>query len=204
MIKIYGVRQSRAMRALWVAEELGLQYEHIPTSFSDGDTQKKDYLTLNPNGRVPALVDEDGTVIWESQAINIYLAMKYDGGLWPASLPDQGNVVQWSFWVMTEIETLLLDVLLHRRALPEDQRDPELVLTSLEELKAPFSVINKHLEDREFVVGNSFSVADINVASVFSWALVSKVDLGPYPSLERWLKNITSRPKFKLAATGKR
>ena len=142
------------------------------------------------------LVDEDGTVIWESQAINIYLAMKYDGGLWPASLPDQGNVVQWSFWVMTEIETLLLDVLLHRRALPEDQRDPELVLTSLKALKAPFSDINKHLEDREFVVGNSFSV--------FSWALVSKVDLGPYPSLERWLKNITSRPKFKLAATGKR
>lgn len=203
MIKIYGVRQSRAMRTLWLAEELGLQYEHIPTNFSAGEARQDDYLKLNPNGRVPALIDDDGTTVWESQAINLYLAMKYDGGLWPTDSADQGHAIQWSFWVMTEVEKSLLDILLHRRVLPQEERDVNVVEASLEGLKKPFSVIDNHLSSRQYLVGKSFSVADINVASVLSWALVSGVDLDAYPNLQSWLQESTSRSKFKLAATGK-
>jgi len=75
MLKIYGTAMSRASRALWAAEELGLKYEHVPVGFADGGTRKPEYLKINPNGHVPAL--EDGAVtLCESIAINLYLAEK--------------------------------------------------------------------------------------------------------------------------------
>ncbi len=78
-MKLYGIAGSRAMRSLWAAEEVGVEYEHVPTHFI-GDSKKPDYLAINPNGRVPALVDGDVT-LFESMAINLYLARKYGGAL---------------------------------------------------------------------------------------------------------------------------
>ena len=79
MLKIYGTSMSRASRALWAAEELGLKFEHIPVGFADGGTRKPDYLKINPNGHVPA-IDDDGTILCESMAINLYLVEKYEIG----------------------------------------------------------------------------------------------------------------------------
>jgi len=203
VIKIYGIRQSRAMRAIWMAEELGLEYEHIPTNFVEG-TETEAFRAINPNGRVPALVDDDGTTVWESQAINLYLAEKYGGGLWPEGQADRAHALQWSFWVVTEVEESLLEILLHRRALPKEERDEGVVKLALAKLQRPFPVIDAQLADRQYLLGDAFSVADLNVASVMSWALVAGVDLDAYPNLDRWLKNCASRPAFKFAATGKR
>ncbi len=75
MIKLYGIPASRAARCLWMLEELDLEYENVPTHFI-GDSKKPDYLKLNPNGKLPTL-DDDGLVVWESMAINLYLARKY-------------------------------------------------------------------------------------------------------------------------------
>src|SRR5205823_6011995 len=103
MIKLYGVPQSRAMRALWMLEELGLPYENVKVNFATGDTRKPEYLRINPNGHIPALQDGD-LIIWESMAINLYLARKYDMGLWPKTVEGEGRAFQWSFWAMTEAE----------------------------------------------------------------------------------------------------
>ena len=122
MIKVYGVPQSRAFRVLWALRELGLEFENVPTSFAGG-TRSAEFLKLNPNGHIPVLVDGT-TVLWESMAINLYLARQYGAGtLWPASVPDEGRAFQWSFWGMTEVEASLLQVLMHRRILPKEQRD---------------------------------------------------------------------------------
>ena len=77
MIKLYGVPLSRAFRSLWALEEIGVEYENVPVNFVD-DAKKPQYLAINPNGRIPALVDGDLT-LFESMAINLYLARKYDG-----------------------------------------------------------------------------------------------------------------------------
>ena len=106
MIKLYGVPLSRAFRSLWALEEIGVEYENVPVNFI-GDSKKPEYLAINPNGRIPALVDGDLT-LFESMAINLYLARKYDGGLQPKALEDEARAVQWSFWGMTEIEPHLL------------------------------------------------------------------------------------------------
>jgi glutathione S-transferase len=85
MLKLYGIPGSRAFRNLWMLEELGVPYENVPTHFANGDTKKPEYLKLNPNGHIPTLVD-DGVAYWESMAINLHLARKYDKGLQPTTL----------------------------------------------------------------------------------------------------------------------
>ncbi|HEU0216841.1 MAG TPA: glutathione S-transferase N-terminal domain-containing protein, partial [Stellaceae bacterium] len=78
-VKIYGVPRSRAFRTLWLAKELGLDYENVMIDFADGGTRQPAYLAINPNGHVPA-IDDNGFVLWESMAINLYLAKKYGLG----------------------------------------------------------------------------------------------------------------------------
>lgn len=200
MITLYGIRASRAFRSLWMLEELGLEYENVPTNFV-GDNKQPDYLALNPNGRIPTLVDGD-TVLWESMAINLYLAEKYDGELRPKSVEDQGRAVQWSFWVMTETEKAVLDVLLHSVILPEDQRDAAVKAAAVAQLEAPLAVLDGALEGRDHLVGDQFSVADLNVASVLSWALMAQLDLSAFPNVTRWLGACTSRPAAQAAMKG--
>ena len=199
MIKLYGVPMSRANRCLWMLEELGLAYENVPTHFATGATHEPEYLKLNPNGHVPTL-DDDGKIVWESMAINLYLAMKYGKGLWPTSVADQGHAVQWSFWVMTEVEPSLLQALMHRAFYPPDQRKPELADEGEKKLAKPLSVLNDHLAGREFVVGTSYSVADVNLASVLGVAPLARVSLDAYPNVARWLAECAARPAAKRAA----
>jgi glutathione S-transferase len=193
MIKLYGVPASRAFRPLWMLEELGVQFQNVPTSFIR-ETRTAEFLKLNPNGHIPVLVDGE-TILWESMAINLYLARKYgSGSLWPATPEDEGRVFQWSFWVMTEVEAALLAVLMHTRILPEAQRDAAAAAAGQEKLAGPFGVLDGALRSREYLVGKSFSVADLNVASVLSWAMLAGLDLAKWPNLAGWLQRCLSRP----------
>jgi glutathione S-transferase len=197
MITLYGISASRAFRCLWMLEELGLEYAHVPTNFV-GDNKQPDYLALNPNGHIPTLVDGD-TVLWESMAINLYLAAKYDGGMQPKSVEDLGRATQWSFWVMTEIEKALLDYFMHTLLLPENQRDAAVPPAAAKQLAVPLRVLDRALEGRDHLVSDRFDVADLNVASVLSWALPARLDLSAFPNVERWLKACTSRPAAQAA-----
>ena len=199
MITLYGVPGSRAFRTIWMLEELGVPYENVPTHFATGDTKKPEFLALNPNGHIPTLVD-DGVPYWESMAINLYLARKYDKGLQPKTLEGEAHAIQWSFWAMTEVEYPLLDVLMHRMFLPAEQRDPKLAEAGLAKLQAPLGVLNAHLANRKYILGDQYTVADVNLASVLSWSTLVGVDLAPFPNLARWLTECTSRPAAKTAS----
>jgi glutathione S-transferase len=194
MIKLYGVSASRAFRCLWMLHELQLPFEQVPVSFADGGTRSAEFMKLNPNGHIPVLVDGT-TVLWESLAINLYLARQYGAGtLWPATVPDEGRTYQWSFWVMTEVETPLLQVLMHRRILPREQRDEAVATAAAARLAGPFGVLEGALRGREYLLGAAFGVADLNVAAVLSWALLAGLDLDRWPQLAAWLARCTERP----------
>jgi glutathione S-transferase len=199
MITLYGIAASRTFRPRWALEELGQPYRHVPANYATGETHTAEFLKLNPNGHIPVLVDGE-TVLWESMAINLYLARAYGNGtLWPAALADEGRVYQWSFWVMTEVESPLLTVLMHRRILPADQRDAAAAASCETKLTGPFAVLDGALRGRSHLLGESFSIADLNVASVLSWALLSNIDLSRWPRLADWLARCTSRPACKKA-----
>ena len=192
MIKLYGVSASRAVRCLWMLEELGVEYEQVPTNFSE-DSKTAEYKKLNPNGRIPTLVDGD-TVLWESMAINLYLAAKYDKGLQPSSVEDLGQAFKWSFWVMTEVEKSLLDLMFHRSIFPEGQRDHKIADAAWKALQTPLGIIDDALRGRDFLVGNSFTVGDLNPAAVLAWLKLAKADLSSWPNLQNWLETSLARP----------
>src|SRR5919201_5878051 len=136
-LKIYGVARSRAARVLWMAKELGLDYEHVKVDFATGETRTPAHLALNPNGHIP-VIEDDGFVLWESMAINLYLAKKYSlGRLYPTGLQDEARAWQWSFWGMTEVERPVLTALFNRALYPEDKRDAKLADESERQLAAP-------------------------------------------------------------------
>ena len=198
-LKVYGVPMSRAYRALWMANELGLDYENVPTHFADGSAKTPDYLAINPNGKIPS-IDDDGLKLWESMAINLYLARKHDKGLWPKTPAGEAQALQWSFWAIAEVEKPLLAVLLNTVFLPEDKRDPRAAEDGRQQLQRPLKVLDAELAKAPYLLGTGFSVADLNVASVLSWARISRMDLSAYPHVDKWLTEAMQRPAAVKAA----
>ena len=197
MLKLYGTSKSRSARSLWAVEELGLKYEHIPTAIPQA--KSSDHLRVNPNGHIPA-IDDDGSIIWESMAINLYLAEKYGKGtLWPASVEDHGHAYKWSFFGMTEMESHLLALLRQRVILTAEKRDEKLAQRAIDALKAPLAVLDGALQGKDYLLGNSFTIADLNVASVLSWAIPAKLDMSATPSAQAWLQKCLSRDANKKA-----
>jgi glutathione S-transferase len=195
MIKLYGISGSRALRSIWAIEEVGVEYELVQTHFM-GDSKKPDYLAINPNGRIPTLVDGDLT-LYESMAINLYLAEQYGGALWPAATTHGSpHALQWSFWGISELEPHLMVMVLHKLMLPEEQRSPDLVTTAEKGMQRPLKVLEAHLADRKHLLGGDFTIVDLNVASVLSMASMVGFDVSGFERVSDWLSRCTSRPAF--------
>ncbi|MBF6569358.1 MAG: glutathione S-transferase family protein [Candidatus Binataceae bacterium] len=193
MIKMYGVKMSRAGRTLWALEEMGLPYEQVPIRPRE-DTRKSDFLKINPNGHVP-VIDDNGLVLYESMAINLYLAEKYGRApLWPASIEDRARAYQWGFWGMTEVEPPLVTALRHMVLFPPEMRDANLAKQSVESLKPPFTVLDEYLKGRSYLLGKDFTVADLSLAGILSFTKMADVGAAAYGNIEAWLGRCLSRP----------
>jgi glutathione S-transferase len=198
MLTIYGTAASRTFRTLWMAKESGVQYEHVPVDFRKGEHKTAEFRKINPNAHIPAITDGD-LVMCESLAINLYLARKYKSALTPATIEDEGRATQWSMWALAEAEPHIVTVLMNRLMLPEDKRDPGAVARAEEAVKAPLKVLDDHLAARQYLLGGTFTVADLNVASVVSTTRRVKIDMTPYKNVNAWLDRCLSRPACKAA-----
>ncbi|MDB5938421.1 MAG: Glutathione S-transferase, partial [Polaromonas sp.] len=171
-LKIYGTAASRAARPLWVAQELGLAYEHIALPYVGGATRTPEFLKVNPNGRIP-VVDDDGVLVWESMACTVYLAERFlDGNglsLAARTNAERAEILRWTFWVVTECEKDALQFLMHAMVMPPERRKPQLAEESLRHLAGPMRILDRHLQGRPWLAGDRFTVADICVASVIAW-----------------------------------
>ncbi|MEZ5559080.1 MAG: glutathione S-transferase family protein [Pseudomonadales bacterium] len=190
-LKVYGQAQSRAVRALWMVEELGIDYEHVPTRFA-GDSKSTEYLAINPNGRIPA-IDDDGFRVWESMAINLYLAKKYGADLGPRDLQEDAIANQWSFWVMTEVEKTLLQALFHKTGMMGAEKSDAKAAACLEQLEPALRVLDAELAGKQYLMGGRFTVADLNVASVLLWLRMARADVSAHGNLDAWLNRCTGR-----------
>src|ERR1700687_2344911 len=170
-LRIYGIARTRAFRALWIAKELGLDYEHVPIEIGAAGARTAEYLAVNPNGRLPA-IDDDGFVLWESLAITLYLAKKHGmGGLYPAKLEDEARTWQWSLWALNEVDRGVNIWSLHAVRLPPEDRDPQKLAEALKVIAGPFRVLGAALPEHPYLIGDDFTVADLNVAAVISRAI---------------------------------
>ena len=139
-ITLYGISGSRAIRSIWAAEETGVTFDHTATHFAK-DAKSEEYLAVNPNGRIPALVDGD-LVLFESMAINLYLAKTYGGELYPQTAADEARSWQWSVWGISEIEPLQMQIVVQKFFTPEDKRDEGVVARASKGLGRPLAVLN--------------------------------------------------------------
>lgn len=197
-LKIYGTPRSRAFRSLWLAQELGLDYDNIPIDTS-GESREASFLAINPNGHIPT-IDDDGFVVWESMAINLYLAKKYGlGTLYPMTLQGEALTWQWSLWGMTEVERPVLTAMFNRALFPEDKRDAAAADAAEKEMQGPLGVLDGAVAKTPYLIGNDFTVADLNVAAILSWARPAGINMTPFPRVADWLGRCALRPAAKAA-----
>lgn len=206
MITIYGVYRSRASRNYWLLNELGAPFRSEPViqiyrlpnpNAADAPLHSRSpaFLKVNPNGHVPAM-DDDGFVMCESLAINLYIAKKHGGPLAPANLKEDAQMTMWALWAATEVESHALQVMTARAGRPE-QRDPKLAQAAVEALRAPFAVLDDALAASGHVVGGRFTVTDINLAEVFRYASAAPELFDAAPRVKAWLAACQARPAFR-------
>jgi len=195
-LKIHGIPKSRAVRVIWMAEELGIPYEIVPVTMADKAHKAPAYLAINPNGRLPA-IEDGGFKMSESLAINLYLAKKH-GRFYPSSLEDEARCWQWSHWTVFELDRQVNDWAAHDHVLPKEQRDPAKLKAALEVLSVPFGVLDGVLAKQQYLATpDAFSVADLNVASAMYRCI--NMDFGANRNLARWYKACWERPAAKKA-----
>jgi glutathione S-transferase len=207
MLTIYGCLRSRASRNVWLAHEAGLDFRHVPVlqhyrvpnpeaADAPMHTRSPEFLKVNPNGHIPTL-DDDGLVLHESLAINLYLARARGGDLGPANQAEDGLMGMWALWAATEAEPHTIEVLYNRVGKPPAERDAAKADAAIAALQAPFDVLDQALAATGFLVGSRFTVADINVAEVVRYALPAPELFAERPHLKAWLAACHARPAYK-------
>ncbi|WP_027997892.1 glutathione S-transferase family protein [Sinorhizobium arboris] len=194
MLKLYGMGPTRSLRALWALRELDAEFEFVPVNLPAGENRHPDFLRLNPAGKLPVLVDGD-FVLTESAAIVMYLAEKYGAkGLMPADLKERAQAYRWSLFAVTELEQPLWRMAKHTFLYPEDKRLPGDIALAREEFAAMAAVLERHMDGREFIVGDRITIADCVTAYVLDWGNENGLIDG-FPSLKAYLERMYARPK---------
>lgn len=200
MLKLYGQYRSRAFRVAWLLKESSIPYEHVNVTINVEGATCKDpsYVALNPNARVPT-IDDDGFVMWESAAINLYLAEKHNSPLWPKDLQGKGRAYQWAFFIANDVEPHMITVMQHRLMFAPEKRNPAVADAADEKLQPRLKVLDDFLSSRKYFDIDKWGLADFMVASVCYSFTVMKYDLSKFPHFRKWLMASIERPKAKEA-----
>lgn len=208
MVKLYGVARSRATRNLWLLEEIGMAYEHVPViqgyrladplaANAPLNTASSAFVTMSPASTVP-VIDDGGFILSESVAINLYLAKKYGGLIGPQDSQEAALMTQWGLYGITTVEAPALIIFYAhgdgRAKTPDGQVE---IAVACEKLRRPLAVLNGRLAAHGFMVGGRFTVADINLAEMVRYAQGEKKLLAEFPAVNAWLKGLHERAAFK-------
>ncbi|MEE2961159.1 MAG: glutathione S-transferase family protein [Myxococcota bacterium] len=198
-LTLYGTKGTRAFRVFWMLEELEAEYEINPINVTKGEGRSKEFLAINPMGKVPALADNN-QIIFESAAIVTYLGDKYPDKklLPPLGTYERGLYYQWAFFVMSELEQPLWLNAKHTFIYPEARRIPQVKEQCQFEFKRVIKILNQHLSDNAYMLGESFSAADILVGQTLQWAQVVKFQLDS-KRLDAYVEEMMARPGYRRA-----
>jgi len=207
MLTIYGMYRSRATRTYWLAYELGLDFVGVPViqgrrladplaADAPLNTLTPSFLAMNPSGFIPA-IEDDGLVMFESMAINLYLARKHGGPLAPATSAEEAQASMWSFFAATSIETDALKIAMTvAGGQSETDTGKAEIADATGKLARPLRVIEDHLSKNAYMLGARFTVADINVAEIVRYAQSAPNFTIEFPAITGWLKTVQARPAF--------
>jgi glutathione S-transferase len=193
-MKLYGFPPTRSIRVLWTLRELGVDFEFVNVNLMAGENRSPAFLALNPAGKVPVLVDGD-FVLTESVAIVLYLAEKYpQEGLLPAGLEARAQVNHWLLFTATELEQPLWRIARHTAIYPEDKRLPAEVPLASQDFRDMAAVMEEHMKARQYLVGDTVTVADLVAAYTLDWANDVHL-LDGSPRLRGYMDRMYARPR---------
>ncbi|MFT4152111.1 MAG: glutathione S-transferase family protein [Paracoccaceae bacterium] len=206
MITLYGVYRSRASRPLWLLAECGADYTHVPViqayRLNDDDSRARllntasaEFLRVNPQGQIPAM-EEDGLVLTESLAITLYLAKRHGGDLGPRDASEDAQMTQWALFAATSVEPAALEIQMAVQAGAGTKSEAVAALNA-EKLRRPLKRLQGHLAAHPWLVGDRFTVADINTAECVRYAQGHPTLLAEFPAVKDWLDRCQARPGFK-------
>jgi glutathione S-transferase len=176
-------------------EEVGAQYQLSKIDLMKGEQKNPDYLKLNPNGKVPTLVD-DGFVLWESNAILLYLAEKFPTAkLLPTDAHDRARMFQWLLFEQTTFRPPLSLLFRQTRFTPPDQQDAKGIEQSWSEVRTNMGILQGALSGRDYI-GGSLSVADLAVLPYIYLAKDLGTDLSAWPGVEAYWQRLSARPSW--------
>jgi glutathione S-transferase len=203
-LTFYYAPMTSATRIHWALEELGIPYEKVKVDLTAGDQKKPEYLALNPNGKVPLVVD-DGVPIFESLAILLYLGERYgvDKGLFPSDTKERAEALKWIAWAsVTMGETGSRVMRNTSERFPAEERNALAGARAKKEIGEHLALIDKEIAGKQYLVGEKFTFADLAVAGFVPFLSMIGVDITPYKNLQGWVGRCTSRPALGKAMQG--
>lgn len=198
MLKILGRRtSSNVQKVIWLCDECKVDFEREDIGGPFGGNDKPEYLKLNPNGKIPCVID-DGFVIWESNAILQYLAAKHAQGTWyPTDLQTRARAVQWMDWALSTYFVAATPVFMGLVRTPADKRDMVAIGKARDVWSKAVSILDDHLACNEYIAGDAITIGDIPLAiATYRW-LTLPIERENYPNLKRWYDSIAARPAFR-------
>ena len=195
MLRLWGrISSVNVQKVAWLVDELGIDCERIEAGGAFGVVATPEYRRMNPNGLVP-VIEDDGFVLWESNAIVRYLAAKHAAGtLWPDDLRLRADVDRWMDWQATTFTPAMRDAFLQLVRTPPEARNTARVEASREAGEKAAAVLDSHLAGRGFVAGEAFSPADLVVGCAAPRRLNLPLARAARPQVERWYAGRRPRP----------
>jgi glutathione S-transferase len=203
-LTFYYSPMSSATRIHWALEELGVHYEKVKMDLGAGEQRKPEYLALNPNGKVPLIV-EDGVPVYESLAILVYLGEKYgvDKGLFPALSPQRAEALRWMTWTGVTMSDAVSRIIRNAtERFPAEQRNEKAGEAAKKELGELWAIVDRALEGKEYLVGDHFTLADLSTAGMVMVSARFGADLGGYKNVQAWSARCNARPALARAMMG--
>jgi glutathione S-transferase len=197
MLKVYGWKSSsNVQKVLWCLGELGLEHDLVGKGGPFGGHKEPEYLKLNPNGLLPT-IDDDGVVLWESNAIVRYLAAKHgQGGLWPTDLAERAGADRWMDWQQTVIRDAITPVFLGMVRKKPHERDMAAIGAARDRLAAALRILDAHLAAQPYVAGPRFTMGDIPLGiHVWRWYAMD-IKREDFPNLKAWYERLCRRRPF--------
>ena len=198
-LTFYFAPMSTASITTLVLEELGVACERVKLDIQKGETKKPDYLKIDPNGRVPCIV-HDGSVIWESAAITMYLGETFgvEKKLYPAAGPKRGEAMKWIAWTNVTLGEAVYRWAFNTQWAPEDMRNAKAATKAMEDIQKHLKVLDSSLEGRQYLLGE-YTLADAHLNSFCSWLRHMKIDFASFKQLNAWSERCDARPAAKAA-----
>lgn len=198
-MRIWGRRNSiNVQKVMWAVGELGLAHELIDAGGPFGGLDTEEFGALNPNRRIP-VIDDGGTIVWESHAILRYLAAKYgQGTLWPVDPGVRAQTDMWTDWTLADLHPAFVDGVFWKfYRTPEPQRDWRIIRQAIARTAILFRLLDRHLESRNYVAGETLTFGDIPAGAMLYRYFSLEIDRPDLPHIEDWYGRLQQRPAYR-------